>query len=106
MPEVPSWSEEQTWEVVYKAGVTIRKSATYNDNNLNGDKLECGEIFRGTAGLEYCGNGEMVRIANDRCEWVPPKTFSAKGGSANGKTILRKVEAVFISFNLTEIIPV
>ena len=72
--------------MVYKNGVGIRKSTLYADKGKRGQSLEYGEVFRGTACMEYGGSEEMVRISNDKCEWVPMKVLS------NGKQILKKCE--------------
>jgi len=78
VPEVPSWSEEATWRVVYKGGVGCRKSACYSDKSTKGAKLDKGEVFKGIAVAEAQGNGEMIRISNDKAQWVPLKTTGGK----------------------------
>ena len=50
-PVIPSWSENENWEVVYKNGVSVRKSTLYGDKAYDGEgncpNLPRGYLFTG-----------------------------------------------------------
>jgi hypothetical protein len=94
---VPSYSEEQMWEVTYDGGVAIRKSTLYNDKDIGDDGtpavvFEEGTVFQGMALPGTTREGATAAEGGD--EDLPEMILITDRLSPNGKPYIMFVPLV------------